>query len=250
VSRTAVPRPDAGYRGGVPADARYDAIADFYVERAGNDLDDAVGASVLALLGDVRGQSILDLACGHGRATLELARRGARVTALDLSEALLGRGRGRAAAEQLEVRWLHGDATAADVLAGEAFDTVVSHFALTDIDDLDAALATVNRLLRPGGRFVFSILHPCFAGRGDDAPSSWRPGSSYFDEGWWLSTSPGFRGRVGSNHRMLSTYLNALVDHGLRIEHLAEPRRVGDWPSEPELIDLGPAFLVVRCRKE
>jgi SAM-dependent methyltransferase len=130
------------------------------------------------------------------------------------------------------------------------FQAVASHFALTDIDDLDDVLTTVARVLRPGGPFVFSILHPCFAGRGADAPSSWRPRTSYFDEGWWQSASPGFRGKVGSSHRMLSTYFNALIEHGLRPDRVAEPQRVGDWPSEPDLVDSGPAFLVVRAVRE
>jgi len=38
-----------------------------------------------------------------------------------------------------------------------------------------------------------------------DAPSSWPPGLGYFREGWWLASNPGFWGKVGSSHRMLST---------------------------------------------
>ena len=218
--------------------ARYDSIAEFYVGRAGGGLDDPVGASLLELLDDVAGQRVLDLACGHGRAALELSRRGAVVTGLDLSARLLERGRIAAGEARVEVRWVHGDATLPDVLAGETFEAVASHFALTDIDDLDDVLTTVARVLRPGGPFVFSILHPCFAGHGADAPSTWRPGTSYFDE---AGGSPPARASVGRSapatgcSRPTSTpsSITASGQTGCRAA------RVSDWPSEPDLVGSG-----------
>jgi ubiquinone/menaquinone biosynthesis C-methylase UbiE len=68
------------------------------------------------------------------------------------------------------------DAASEGALAGERFGVVTSHFGLSDIDDLEGALRTVGRVLEPGGVFVFSILHPCFPGWGEDAPSAWQPG--------------------------------------------------------------------------
>ena len=82
---------------------------------------------------------------------------------------------------------------------------------LTDIDDLGGLLANVARLLRSGGWFVFSLLHPCFPGWDSDAPSSWPPDQGYYQEGWWLASNTGYRGQVGSSHRMISTYLNSLA---------------------------------------
>src|SRR4029079_9988271 len=92
---------------------------------------------------------------------------------------------------------------------------------LSDIDDLDGAIAAVSAALRPRGCFVFSILHPCFAG-GKDVSGSWPTAGSYYDEGFWtaqeaLST---LRRQVGANHRMLSTYLNALRRHSLWLDKI------------------------------
>jgi hypothetical protein len=145
---------------------------------------------------------------------------------------------------------VQGDATSSEALAGESFEGVACHFGLSDIDDLGATTATVSRVLTQGGWFVFSILHPCFPGWGDDAPSSWPTGRGYFAEGWWLADNPGFRGKVGANHRTLSTYLNKLIEHGLAIEQAAEPRPVGEWLSAKPSEDLVPVFLVLRCRRE
>lgn len=225
--------------------ARYDAIADFYVDMVGDDLSDPVAIALLELAGDVRGLRVLELACGQGRVSRELARRGASgVVGIDLSAALLER-----AGDTERVTYVHADATTPDALAGETFDLVVCHFGLSDIDDLDGALATAARVLGPGGRFVFSILHPCFPGWGEETPSSWPPGDGYFREGWRLGTGPGFRGRVGANHRTLATYLNALVDQGFEVERTIEPRPTPGWRETKVPQEDVPIFLALRCRR-
>jgi ubiquinone/menaquinone biosynthesis C-methylase UbiE len=230
--------------------ARYDEIADLYDDAVGEDVADPVAMKLLGLVGDPRGLRILDLACGQGRVSRELARRGAPVVAADVSNALLEKARAVEESEPLGVKYVQADGTSPDALAGETFDGVVCHFGLSDIDDLGAALAMVARVLRPGGWFVLSILHPCFPGWGEDAPSSWPPRRGYYAEGWWLADNSGFRGKIGANHRTLSTYLNALVEHGLAVEHVAEPEPVGEWVDSEPGRDPVPVFLVVRCRRE
>jgi hypothetical protein len=104
-------------------------------------------------------------------------------------------------------------------------------------------------VLVPAGFFVVSLLHPCFPGWGADAPSSWPPGEGYYREGWWLADNPGFRGKAGANHRMLSTYFNAFAAHGLRLERLIEPDPGFDaWPGAPADRTPVPAFLVAGYR--
>lgn len=229
--------------------ARYDQIADFYAQVVGDALDDPAAASLLELLPDLQETRVLDLACGEGRLSRELARRGASVVAVDVSKVLLEKASALEEEEPLGIRYVHADATSTDLLVGESFDGVTCHFGLSDIDDLAGALATVSRLLRPGGWFVSSILHPCFPGWGEDAPSSWPPGRGYFTEGWWLASNSGFRGKIGASHRTLSTYLNALVEHGLAVERVAEPQPVGEWLAAKPSEDLVPVFLVLRCRR-
>lgn len=83
--------------------ARYDLMPDFYFDAVGTELGDPTAMTLVDLLGDVRGMRILDLACGHGRITRELARRGARVTGIDISVALLGRALSAEAQEPLGI---------------------------------------------------------------------------------------------------------------------------------------------------
>ncbi len=232
--------------------ARYDAVADFYEQFAPDVYEDPPMVALLRVIGEVVGLRLLDLACGHGRLARELARRGARVVGVDLSAALLEKAGAREAMSPLQIAYVHADAAAPEALAGEIFDGIGCSFGLSDIDDLDGAIATVARVLRPGGFFAFSLLHPCFPGwEAKQALPSWRPGHGYFEEGWWCADGPthGLRPKVGANHRMLSTYLNTLARHDLVVEEIAEP------PPEPEWIDAAPSsgpvpiYLVVRCRR-
>jgi SAM-dependent methyltransferase len=232
--------------------ARYDDVADFYEQFAPDVYDDPPMVALLRLVGEVAGLRLLDLACGHGRLARELARRGGRVVGVDLSAALLAKARAREEASPLHIAYQHVDAASPEVLAGETFDGVGCSFGLSDIDDLDGAVATVARVLRPDGFFAFSLLHPCFPGwESKQAAPSWQPGRGYYDERWWRGSGPahGLRPRVGANHRMLSTYLNTLARHGLVVEEVVEPVPGPEWIRDAPSIGPVPVYLAVRCSR-
>jgi SAM-dependent methyltransferase len=215
---------------------RYDPIADWYCDFT-RDWDPE---PVALFPGEFRGERVLDLACGHGRISRYLAEHGAVVTAVDLSVNLLAHARELESTTPLGIRYLHGDAIGTGWWDGEPFDGVLCHMALMDIDDLDGALSTVAAVLTPGGWFSFSVFHPCFPGGpvgSGSGLSSWPPERGYSSEGWWTTNGDGVRGHAGSYHRMLSTYLNAVVRAGLEFDEFAEP---------PTLV---PLYLIARCRK-
>jgi SAM-dependent methyltransferase len=232
--------------------ARYDQHAAFYRESNPDFVRDAVSLALVDMVGPVEGARVLDLACGGGRVTRELARRGARVTGLDVSAALLEYAGAAEVAEPLGITYAHGDCASPDVLSGQQFDAVVCHFGLSDVDDLDGCLATVARVVRSNGTFTFAILHPCFPGWAGDRSASWRPGGGYYEEGYWVANGglSVLRQRVGANHRMLSTYLNGLVRHGLAPEQVAEPGMPAGWTDEHPDADPVPMYLVARCRRD
>jgi ubiquinone/menaquinone biosynthesis C-methylase UbiE len=226
--------------------ARYDAVADFY-DAGFSDPADPVLTTLLDLLGPPHGRQVLDLACGHGRVTRDLARRGATATGVDLSGALLAKA--RAVADPPGIRYVHADAAEAPDLADASFDAVVCNFGLADIDDLSGALATTRRVLRPGGAFVFSILHPCFAGSAA-VSGTWPTTGTYYDEGFWTATGEqsSLRRRVGANHRTLSTYVNALARNGLLVTEMREPQPPAEWTTgDRHEAARQPVFLVARC---
>lgn len=228
--------------------ARYDAVADFYI--SGFDAaDDPASLALLDLLGPVAGLRVLDVACGHGRISRELARRGAEVAGIDISAALISKARQAEQAEPLGIRYIHADVTAQGALGQSGFDAATCNFGLSDIDDLDAAITAVSGALRPGGSLIFSILHPCFAG-GKDISGSWPAAGSYYGEGYWTAQDPrsALRRQVGASHRMLSTYHGALRRHGLWLDQLAEPLPPPDWDPAHDA-DRKPVFLVARSVK-
>lgn len=232
--------------------ARYDAVADFYEAFAPDVYDDPPMRALLQLIGEVSGHRLLDLACGHGRLTRELARRGSHVVGVDLSAALLDMARARETKRPLHVTYVHADAASPATLVGEHVDGVTCSFGLSDIDDVDGAIATVARVLRADGFFAFSIVHPCFPGwEATHAPPSWQPGRGYYEQGWWRGAGPArnLRPKVGATHRTLSTYLNTLVRHGLAIEQVAEPLPPLDWLERAPAGGPVPLYLVVRCRR-
>lgn len=231
------------------AEARYDAIAEFYVSGF-DSIDDPATAALLELLGPPAGLRILDVACGHGRITRELARRGADVTGIDISGALISKAREAERNEPLGIRYIHADVTLPGWPGPDIYDAVTGNFALSDIDDLGRAAAAISAVLRPGGHFVFSILHPCFPGARDVA-GSWPDTGRYYDEGRWIADAALslLRREVGASHRMLSTYLNVLRQHGLWVDQSAEPVPPPRWGHEHGDADRYPVFLVARCLK-
>jgi SAM-dependent methyltransferase len=105
------------------------------------------------------GERVLDVGCGTGNAALLAAQAGAQVVGVDPAARLLDVARDRAAAEQLAVTFLPGDA-AAIPLDDTSADAVVSVFAVIFAPDPEAAAAELARVLAPGGRIVISAWRP------------------------------------------------------------------------------------------
>jgi SAM-dependent methyltransferase len=215
--------------------ARYDEFAEWYEQWIG-DRTPLIAAHA-DVLPAVAGKRVLDIACGQGRMSRYLAGLGAGVVGVDISAAMLDKARALGPAD---VTYIHADITRHPAWwDGRPFDGSTCELALMDIDDLAGTLSTVTTVLRPGGWFVASIVHPCFPGT-ESGRSSWPPAEGYESEGWWTSPehSPeGVRIRVGATHRKLSTVLNALPDAGLEAERFVEP-------SAPV-----PTYLLWRCRR-
>jgi 2-polyprenyl-3-methyl-5-hydroxy-6-metoxy-1,4-benzoquinol methylase len=216
--------------------ARYDGVADYYASGWGEDLTDPVTVALFDVLGDVAGQRVLDVACGHGRISRGLARKGATVVGVDLSTAMLAKAEEMESNEPLGIRYLQSDAADPELLPGETYDAAVCSMGLSDIDNLDGTLTNIRRLVRPGGVFAFAILHPCFPGI-EGVSGAWPSDGTYYDERYWQAdaTLSVLRQQVGANHRTLSTYLNTLHHHGFTLTQTTEPqpRIAPDNPRAP-----------------
>lgn len=143
----------------------YDRWAEVYDHDA-NPLPALEGPVVQAMLGDVRGQQVLDLGCGTGRHALWLSNAGAVVTAVDFSAGMLAEAQRKPGAEA--IRFLVHDLHQPLPFDGE-FDLVVSGLVLEHLHDLDGFFREVRRALKPGGRAVISAMHPAMWLRGSQA---------------------------------------------------------------------------------
>lgn len=109
------------------------------------------GRDLLAILAPKPGERILDVGCGTGQLTADIANAGAEVVGLDLSAEMIA----AASANFPQLRFEVADITAANY-RGE-FDAVFSNAALHWVRDQNAAIGAIARALRPGGRFVFEM---------------------------------------------------------------------------------------------
>ena len=120
------------------------------------------GPAQIELCGDVRGLSLIDVGCGSGYLARAMAERGARVTGIDVSPRMIALAERHEADTPLGITYLVGDAAEiASYTSDASFDMATSCLALQDMPNADAVLRGVHAVLRPGGRFVASITHPC-----------------------------------------------------------------------------------------
>lgn len=111
------------------------------------------------------GSAILDVAAGNGNVSLAHARRFCQVTSTDFVEAMLDKGRARAAAEDLDIQFETADAQNLP-FADDQFDGVVSTFGVMFAPNQEAAASEIIRVCKPGGKIALACWTPeSFVGR-------------------------------------------------------------------------------------
>ncbi|HLD61233.1 MAG TPA: class I SAM-dependent methyltransferase [Patescibacteria group bacterium] len=133
--------------------AGYNLAAEYYDEKE-KYLNSFENNKVLELLGDVQGKKVLDIGAGTGRLTLQLAKRGAEVTAVDISEEMLKKLRSK----NEEVRIVIADAEDLP-FDNDAFDIVVSAFLVVHLKDPTRFFDEVYRVLKDGGTFLVTNIN-------------------------------------------------------------------------------------------
>lgn len=193
----------------------------------------------------------LDVGCGEGRFCRMLRRHGIRPVGIDPTAALLRRAR----ALDPDGDYREGRAEQLPFEA-DAFDLVVSYLTLIDIPDLDAAVAEMARVLRPGGTLLIANLASFVTANGeaahwvrDDAGRPLHfPVDRYLEERtYWTS----WRGiRIHNWHRPFGRYMAALLGQGLVLGFFAEPDAVaGADPEMAERYRRAPYCLVMEWTK-
>jgi SAM-dependent methyltransferase len=185
------------------------------------------------LLGDVRGKRILELGCGAASAGRWLHAQGASVIALDLSGGMLRHARHLNTATAIALPLVQADA--ADLPFGTGtFDIVCTAFgAVPFVDDSARVMREVHRVLRPGGRWVFSVTHPMrWIFLDDPTEHGLVAVHSYFDRRPYVEHDETGAATYVEHHRTLGDRIRELIAAGFTLTDLVEP----EWPQGHEQI--------------
>lgn len=195
----------------------------------------------------------LEVGCGEGRVTRDLARRGHRVVAVDATAQLIKLARDA----DTTSNYIRCDAAALP-FAAASFDLVVFYNSLMDVDDMDGSVREAGRVLRPGGHMCVCVTHPIAdAGRFEsrEADAAFVIKDRYLGPRRWLELPverDGLRMDFSGWAYPLEAYFSALERAGLVIEAVREPRiddpMITTDPSEERWRRI-PNFLMWRAVK-
>jgi SAM-dependent methyltransferase len=204
----------------------YDSFAENYSTENESGLLNAYyeRPAMIGLAGDVDGRRILDAGCGSGPLSAALRAKGAIVTGVDGSPAMLELARQRLGDDVA----LHvADLSRPLPFDDGAFDDVVASLVLHYLRDWEAPLRELRRVLRPGGRLILSVNHPTVY-------KVLYPEADYFalTEYSEENTFDGQSAVLTFWHRPLSAMTAAFTEAGFRVSVISEPPFSPDTPRE------------------
>jgi 2-polyprenyl-3-methyl-5-hydroxy-6-metoxy-1,4-benzoquinol methylase len=216
------------------------------------------GPALLQACGDVKGARVLDLGCGEGYFARELARSGAQVVGIDLSDEQVSNAQKSETSDPLGIEYRCMSASAIDgVFAACSFDLVTACMALQDMGEVSTVLQSACAVLRPQGRMLFSAPHPATDmpfrewERDDRGNKMFLKVGRYFETGpsvmQWNMSRLVYQWSTPFWRRTLQEWSDAIAEAGFLIRRIYEPRpSEDDVAIQPEVSDARdfPYFLI------
>ncbi|KOS04557.1 methyltransferase [Paenibacillus polymyxa] len=201
-----------------------------YTEEGDRSREVLLNPALQACMEPLEGKKVLDAGCGEGYLSRKMARAGALVEAVDYSTEMLRLAKERTPSA-LEITYHHGNLEKLEMFGDQSFDLIVSNMVIQDLAHYEQAIAEMQRLLVPGGRFIFSILHPCFqtpqSGWVKDETGKklyWKV-DQYFNEGPLEQAIPyDQEEKFLYFHRTLGSYVQTIIEAGLLLGGVIEPK--------------------------
>lgn len=221
------------------------------------------------MLPDISNLKGLDIGCGEGYNTRIAAKKGAKLTAIDISKVFIDYAVDTENNNPQNIKYQVSSATELP-FPNNDFDFVMATMSLMDIAENEKAIKEVCRVLKPGGFFQFSISHPCFWNlewewvENDKGIRTGFIVRDYFRtingelEEWIFGAAPNEltyqmnKFRIPRFSKTLSEWLNLLIEKGFILEEFCEPKADDEilekYPEE-YASRIIPYFLIIRCRK-
>src|SRR3989344_1770032 len=208
------------------------------------------------LLGNLKGKNILEIGCGGAQCGIAMAKQGAKVIGIDISEEQLRFAKELAKKNKVRIQLYNGNIKKLPQIKSNSQDIVFSAFALHYVDDLHSCFKDVYSVLKKNGLFVFSLGHPIYSTANS---KTLKIENSYFDIGkrTFVFSDPTkkfvyYKRNVGDLH-------NTLVENGFFVEKIIEPDSrkrysydpwYGLWDYTPQLMKMAPATIIFKARKK
>lgn len=227
---------------------RYQADADFLFSDVDYGDRNLPTEKDLNLIGDVNGKKVLELGCGGANCGIALAKQGAIVTCSDISEQQLVHAKNNAKIENVTIDFI--ESPMEKVEYENEFDIVISIAALMYIEEIDKVFKNVNKMLKKGGIFVFSLNDPTFYSVA--AKYLWNDPinqQSYFYSGaekWKWDNNDEFE--FITYRRPIYEYINCLIDNNLSIAKFYQLKPEKEIVSEEDNLEmLFPRMMVIKA---
>ncbi|WP_405497753.1 class I SAM-dependent methyltransferase [Nocardia sp. NBC_00511] len=180
------------------------------------------------LLGDIEGKRILEIGCGSAPCSRWLASHGAHPVGLDISRAMLDRGLAAMTEGGPRVPLIQAGAEELP-FADASFDLACSAFgAVPFVADSAQVMREVHRVLKPGGRWVFSVNHPMrWIFPDNPGPEGLLAAIPYFDRTPYVEFDAEGEPTYVEHHRTIGDRVREIVAAGLTLLDIIEP----DWPE-------------------
>lgn len=248
---------------------QWDVASDAYADAQRRGVDyyrlNFFGPAMIEACGDVCDLEVLDVGCGAGYFSREMAKRKAkRVVGIDISSNQLQHAEQRESSDNLGIEYILGDAAEAIEDFPEAsFDLVTACVSLVDMPDPARVIRGAHRVLRDRGRFIFTNTHPVT----DTVFREWHRDTDgkkiavkigdYFDETpfvcKWTSDRYKYDFETTGNNFTLQRWMRWVIQAGFIIEDFIEPHAteeaIAEWPGLDDTL-IAPSFLIIVARKD
>lgn len=215
----------------------------------------APNEKVLRLLGNLKGMKILEIGCGGAQCGIAMAKQGAKVTGIDISEEQLKFAKKLAKKNKVKINLIQGSYQDLKQFKSNSYDIVFSAYALHYSPDLESVFKQVYRILKKKGIFVLSLDHHFFK---IVDPKTLKLKSSYFKIGKHIENYS--KGKFVMYDHTVSELFNYLVDSEFIVERILEPDSrkrykedvwYGLWDLYlPKILKMVPPTIIFKARKK